>query len=89
MIKNPSLIPDRPLKADEDFGMTLLDHFAGHALTGLLASGQFTEREYRGIATQAYDQADAMLRQRPIMLEYIQRERARALGQKTPGVPSP
>lgn len=37
MTYNPILIPDKPVKLDEEPGMTLLDHFAGHALAGLLA----------------------------------------------------
>lgn len=46
-------------------GMAIRDWFAGQALSGLLASGEFFDRElWPDHAVQAYEVADCMINQR-------------------------
>ena len=66
----PAFPGDKPLPTPNGYqtptGMTLLDHFAGQALAGLLASGIAAERcqPMEEVAEVAYANASAMIAQR-------------------------
>ena len=45
-------------------GLTLRDHFAGLAMQGLLAHDNYVNSSLDSLATEAYQQADAMLEAR-------------------------
>jgi len=47
-----------------DFGMTLRDYFAGHALAGLLSDETIERVTPDGYASSAYDYAQAMIEER-------------------------
>jgi hypothetical protein len=57
--------PAFPFKgyAGETYGMTLRDWFAGQALAGMLIGEWLSDK---GVATLAYEYADAMLRAREV-----------------------
>ncbi len=52
-------------------GMTLRDHFAGLAMQGLLSADINNKWSEDDIAMSAYEQADAMLRERAIAIAKI------------------
>ncbi len=45
-------------------GMTLRDWFAGQAMQGMSANGDFSDSDYAEVAKWSYEQADAMLAER-------------------------
>ena len=49
---------------DELEGLTLRDYFAGQALAGMSGAPEFSEFKSSTLATLAYVQADAMLKER-------------------------
>ena len=58
--------PAFPAQANREHyrGMTLRDWFAGQAMSGYCINAETSMQEFRDIARDAYQQADAMLAER-------------------------